>query len=97
MARQGIEGRQWPLKYRAAARARATRQPGHCYKGINQKGMQQGEALALQRLLGKRFGALPPAISTRIAAASVEEIESWFDHAIDARQLDDVFGDTAAH
>ena len=61
-----------------------------------QQGMQQGEALALQRLLGKRFGVLPPTISARIAAASVAEIENWFDQAIDARQLDDVFGDTAA-
>jgi flagellar biosynthesis/type III secretory pathway protein FliH len=62
-----------------------------------QQGMQQGEALALQRLLGKRFGVLPPTISARIAAASVAEIEGWFDQAIDARQLDDVFSDTAAH
>ena len=59
--------------------------------------MQQGEALALQRLLCKRFGTLPAAISARIAAASVEEIESWFDQAIDARQLDDVFGDSSSH
>ena len=64
-------------------------------KGV-QQGVQQGESLALRRLLCKRFGALSPATSARIAAASLGEIESWFDQAIDARQLDDVFGGTAA-
>lgn len=54
-------------------------------------GRQKGEALALQRLLSKRFGAIPPDITVRIAAASVEQIEGWFDRAIDARQLADVF------
>ncbi len=60
-----------------------------------QQGLQQGEALALQRLLAKRFGAVPPEIAARIAAASLEEIERWFDQAIEAKRLDDVFGPTA--
>ncbi len=62
-----------------------------------QQGIQQGEALALQKLLAKRFGALPADLSARIAAASRPEIENWFDQAIDARQLDDVFGNTPPH
>lgn len=62
------------------------RQEGH------QQGRQQGESLALQRLLSKRFGAIPSDIAVRIAAASVEQIETWFDCAIDARELSDVFG-----
>lgn len=53
-----------------------------------EKGMQQGEALALQKLLTKRFGAIPANIAVRIAAASLEQIESWFDLAIDAARLD---------
>jgi flagellar biosynthesis/type III secretory pathway protein FliH len=56
-------------------------------------GRQQGEALALQRLLSKRFGAIPSDITVRIAAASATQIETWFDLAIDARQLSDVFGE----
>jgi hypothetical protein len=62
-----------------------------------QQGVQQGEALALLRLLAKRFGALPAEITTRIAAASRQEIESWFDQAIDAKRLDDVFDGATSH
>ncbi|MBL8399596.1 DUF4351 domain-containing protein, partial [Accumulibacter sp.] len=57
-----------------------------------EQGLQQGEALALQRLLRKRFGAIPPEISARIAAASLSEIEGWFDQAIEAGRIDEVFG-----
>lgn len=60
-----------------------------------EQGLQQGEALALQRLLRKRFGAIPSEISARIAAASLSEIEGWFDQAIEAGRIDDVFGPTA--
>ena len=57
-----------------------------------QQGVQQGEAAALKRLLAKRFGAIPSEISAQISAASLEEIERWFDQAIEASRLDDVFG-----
>ena len=63
-------------------------------KGL-QQGLQQGEALALQRLFAKRFGAISSEITARVAAAPLEEIERWFDQAIEATQLDDVFGPTA--
>ena len=62
-----------------------------------QQGVLQGEALALQRLLAKRFGVLPTEITARIALASREAVESWFDQAIDAQRLNDVFGDTTSH
>ena len=68
-------------------------------KGIAQgmqQGMQEGEALALQRLLTKRFGAISPDMTARIADATVEQIEAWFDLAIDAEQIADVFG-VASH
>jgi hypothetical protein len=61
-----------------------------------QQGVQQGEALALQKLLSRRFGVLPSGMTAQIAAASREQIESWFDRAIEAGQLSDVFG-PAAH
>ena len=62
-------------------------------KGM-QQGMQQGEALALQRLLSKRFGSLSAEVKARIESASVAQIECWFDHAIDASTIDAVFGPT---
>ena len=62
-------------------------------KGM-QAGLQQGEALALQKLLTKRFGAVVPAIAVQIETADLSQIGVWFDRAIDAPNLDAVFGDT---
>ena len=59
-----------------------------------QIGVQRGESLALQKLLTRRFGAIPSDIAMRIAEASIEEIEAWFDQAIDGDCLDDVFGNS---
>lgn len=44
--------------------------------------------------LSKRFGALSAEMAAQIASASLEQIETWFDKAIDASKLDDVFGGT---
>ena len=54
-------------------------------------GRQEGEALALQKLLAKRFGVIPVEITVQIANASLEQIEQWFDTAIDASFLTEVF------
>jgi hypothetical protein len=62
--------------------------------GYKAEGVQLGEALALQKLLSKRFGAMPSEILTKIASASQEQIEAWFDQAIDAKSVVDVFGPT---
>ena len=56
-----------------------------------QEGRQEGEILALQKLLAKRFGAIPFDITAQIANASLDQIEHWFDKAIDAHTLTDVF------
>ena len=56
-----------------------------------QQGLQKGEMLALQRLLAKRFGAIPAETTALISNAPVVDIERWFDRAIDAKQLSDVF------
>jgi flagellar biosynthesis/type III secretory pathway protein FliH len=56
-----------------------------------QEGKQQGEMLALQRLLAKRFGVISMEIVALISQAPLEDIERWFDRAIDARYLSDVF------
>jgi predicted transposase/invertase (TIGR01784 family) len=55
------------------------------------EGRAQGKADALQRLLTRKFGVLPSEISTKIAAASVAQIDRWFDAAIDGTSLDAVF------
>ena len=55
------------------------------------EGKQEGEALALQKLLAKRFGVIPVGITEQIANASLLQIEQWFDIAIDAKTLKDVF------
>ncbi|MBK7003098.1 MAG: DUF4351 domain-containing protein [Rhodoferax sp.] len=68
-----------------------------------QQGMQQGkregkleakleaEADMLRRLLTRRFGPLPPEVQTQINAASVQQIEAWFDRSVDASDLVQVF------
>ena len=56
-------------------------------------GLQKGEMLALQRLLAKRFGVISVETVALISHAPLEDIERWFDRAIDAKQLPDVFAD----
>lgn len=58
-----------------------------------QEGLQQGEVLALQRLLAKRFGVIPADTIALIANAPVVDVERWLDRVIDAKQLSDVFAD----
>lgn len=57
-----------------------------------EKGVHKGEALALRKLLTKRFGAVPDSMGARIEAASLEQIETWFDRAVDAASLAEIFG-----
>lgn len=52
------------------------------------RGIAKGEALLLQRLLIRRFGALPSALVSRIAQATSEQLERWDDRILDARSLD---------
>ena len=56
-------------------------------------GLQKGEMLALQRLLAKRFGVIPMETVALISQAPLEDIEKWFDRAIDAQKLSNVFVD----
>ncbi len=61
-------------------------------RGI-ERGMQQGESTLLVRLLTRRFGVLPPTLQQRIGQATPTEIEAWFDRALDAVTLHEVFQD----
>jgi hypothetical protein len=56
-----------------------------------QEGRQEGEANALLRLLEKKFGALPKGAQRRIAGAEIERLSEWFDRALAAERLEDVF------
>ena len=56
-----------------------------------QEGRQEGEAHALLRLLEKKFGALPKGAQRRIAGAELELLLEWFDRAVTAERLEDVF------
>lgn len=55
------------------------------------RGIEKGEVLLLQRLLIRRFGALPSDVVARISSASQEQLESWSDRILDATHLDDIF------
>lgn len=64
-------------------------------KGIR-KGREQGRTQErrnlLLRVLDRRFGAVPAQIAARVAAARRAQLECWFDRALDAASLDEVFG-----
>ena len=55
------------------------------------QGRAEGEAIALVRLLEKRFGVLPAAVRQRILTADLGSIETWFERAIDGPDLESVF------
>jgi len=59
-------------------------------KGL-EKGLAKGEMLALQKLLARRFGVIPAEMTARISSATLADIERWFDRAIDAPTVNDVF------
>lgn len=60
-----------------------------------QLGEQLGKQLArrddLRKLLNKRFGELPETIILKLSQADEQQLTSWFDRALDADNLDEVF------
>jgi hypothetical protein len=61
-------------------------------KGI-QQGRAEGQAKSLVRLLERRFGRLPAHLRKRVFAADVQSLDTWFDRAIDAADLQSVFAE----
>ena len=59
-------------------------------KGLRE-GRQEGQARSLQRLLVARFGPLGAATLADVEHANLEQLEVWFDRAITARSLQEVF------
>ena len=62
-----------------------------------EEGLAEGEAKSLTRLLERRFGPLPSDVHERIAGAGIDQVEQWFDTAIDAPDLASVFETKARH
>lgn len=56
------------------------------------EGKAEGKADLLARLLTRRFGALPPAASKRIAAASAPELDAIGERLLVAQSLDEALG-----
>lgn len=57
------------------------------------EGMRKGEAMALRKLLVRRFGDLPPEIAGRIDAAAQEQIDRWMDRVFYSDSLAEIFRD----
>ena len=55
------------------------------------EGKAEGKAEALLRLLERRFRAVPDSRRHEIGTASLSELDRWFDRALDAASLEDVF------
>jgi len=55
------------------------------------EGKLETETAVLQKLLTKRFGALPEAIRERLNGATSEQLERWIDVVLDAPTLSAVF------
>jgi len=58
-----------------------------------QLGVQLGESLIIERLLAKRFGALPEEVSRRLTLATADQLETWAMRLLDAPTLEAVFGE----
>jgi len=47
----------------------------------------------LLRLLGSRFGDIPPGVVSRLRAAGSEQLRTWTERVLTANSLAQVFGD----
>lgn len=58
-------------------------------RGLEQ-GLQRGEAIALLRILTRRFGEIAPELEEKIRSLSIPELEALIDAQIDFSSLDDL-------
>lgn len=61
------------------------------------QGRAEGKSEMLQRQLRRRLGALPSDVEARLQAATGDQLDSRSDRILDARTLDEVFGDPPPH
>ncbi|MBX3461548.1 MAG: Rpn family recombination-promoting nuclease/putative transposase [Planctomycetes bacterium] len=57
------------------------------------EGKAEGRIETILRLLGRRFGPLPPAVAARVRQGSPAELDRWTDRVLEAATLDGVFAD----
>ena len=62
------------------------------YQSIHAEGKVEGKVETLKRLLAHRFGDLPLWAEQRIDAASIEQMDHWFDGIFDAPSLEALIG-----
>jgi hypothetical protein len=60
--------------------------------GLIQKGERKGMVKTLLLQLNRRFGTIPPAEITQINTANESVIEVWLERLLDAKSIDEVFG-----
>ena len=77
---------------RGLERGRALGRKEGLEQGLEQ-GKLRGEAHLLLRLLERKFGAIPDELTTRVLDAGFDELDLWGARVLDARTLDEVFGD----
>jgi hypothetical protein len=58
---------------------------------LREEGRKEARAEALLQVLAWRFGELPVAVTARVARASKKTLDRWFQRALGAATLDDVF------
>ena len=56
-----------------------------------EEGRMEGGAALLSKQLAKRFGELPPAVSERVRAATLDELDVWAERLLSAETLSAVF------
>lgn len=85
-------GETWRKKWKAECKAEGLAEG--LAEGI-ERGRAEGEALALIRVLNRRFGEVPAELRARILAAGEARVSTWLDRVVDAPSLDAVFGDAS--
>ncbi|MGN7610822.1 DUF4351 domain-containing protein [Magnetococcales bacterium HHB-1] len=61
------------------------------------KGILKGEAKMLHRLLKEKFNTLPAWIPETLSNANSKQLETWFDRALHANALDEIFKEQNKH
>ena len=56
-----------------------------------QKGKQEGQPALLERLIERKFGSLPAETKSRLASATLKQLEAWSLNILDASSIDEVF------
>ncbi|KQV85345.1 hypothetical protein ASD15_30385 [Massilia sp. Root351] len=57
-----------------------------------ERGIRQGQALVLERLLAHRFGILPDYVKQRLQDADTAPLTVWTDRLLYSATLSDLFG-----